>query len=86
MANKDKLAVLAVYLLDGMCSPLGRMVDEIVWVKMTVNRRMAKSHGYYLQHAKVRWAVHLTNLFKGTRNPCSCMKIFVFSHLLACSL
>jgi hypothetical protein len=30
------------------------MVDEIVWVKMTVNRRMAKSHGYYLQHAKAR--------------------------------
>ncbi len=29
-----------------------RLVDEIVWVKMTVNRRMAKSHGYYLQHAK----------------------------------
>ncbi len=29
-----------------------RMVDEIVWVKMTVNRRLAKSHGYYLQHAK----------------------------------
>eukprot|EP00951_Prasinocladus_malaysianus_P031154 scaffold296999_cov35-Prasinocladus_malaysianus.AAC.1 len=28
------------------------MVDEIVWVKMTVNRRLAKSHGYYLQHAK----------------------------------
>ncbi len=31
---------------------LCRVVDEIVWVKMTVNRRMAKSHGYYLQHAK----------------------------------
>lgn len=29
-----------------------KLVDEIVWVKMTVNRRMAKSHGYYLQHAK----------------------------------
>ncbi len=29
-----------------------RVVDEIVWVKMTVNRRLAKSHGYYLQHAK----------------------------------
>jgi mRNA (2'-O-methyladenosine-N6-)-methyltransferase len=29
-----------------------QMVDEIVWVKLTVNRRMAKSHGYYLQHAK----------------------------------
>jgi N6-adenosine-specific RNA methylase IME4 len=29
-----------------------RLVDEVVWVKMTVNKRMAKSHGYYLQHAK----------------------------------
>jgi mRNA (2'-O-methyladenosine-N6-)-methyltransferase len=27
-------------------------VDEVVWVKMTVNRRLAKSHGFYLQHAK----------------------------------
>ncbi|KAJ3392301.1 hypothetical protein HDU92_008532 [Lobulomyces angularis] len=27
-------------------------VDEITWVKQTVNRRMAKGHGYYLQHAK----------------------------------
>lgn len=36
------------------CVPtrLLRLVDEIVWVKMTVNRRMAKSHGFYLQHAK----------------------------------
>jgi mRNA (2'-O-methyladenosine-N6-)-methyltransferase len=29
-----------------------RLVDEIVWVKTTVNRRLFKSHGYYLQHAK----------------------------------
>jgi N6-adenosine-specific RNA methylase IME4 len=28
------------------------LVDEIVWVKQTVHRRLAKSHGYYLQHAK----------------------------------
>ena len=28
------------------------LVDEIVWVKTTVNRRLAKSHGFYLQHAK----------------------------------
>jgi len=28
------------------------LVDEIAWVKQTVNRRLAKSHGYYLQHAK----------------------------------
>ena len=34
--------------LTGIC----RLVDEIVWVKMTVNRRLAKSHGFYLQHAK----------------------------------
>jgi mRNA m6A methyltransferase catalytic subunit len=29
-----------------------KLVDEIVWVKSTVNRRLAKGHGYYLQHAK----------------------------------
>jgi mRNA m6A methyltransferase catalytic subunit len=27
-------------------------VDDVTWVKQTVNRRMAKGHGYYLQHAK----------------------------------
>jgi mRNA (2'-O-methyladenosine-N6-)-methyltransferase len=27
-------------------------VDEIVWVKVTKTRRLAKSHGFYLQHAK----------------------------------
>jgi hypothetical protein len=27
-------------------------VDDIAWVKATVNRRMAKGHGFYLQHAK----------------------------------
>lgn len=31
---------------------LFRYVDDITWVKQTVNRRMAKGHGYYLQHAK----------------------------------
>ncbi|GMH33414.1 hypothetical protein BSKO_01248 [Bryopsis sp. KO-2023] len=29
-----------------------KVVDEVVWVKLTVNRRLAKSHGFYLQHAK----------------------------------
>mmetsp|Transcript_12715 Transcript_12715/g.14453 ORF Transcript_12715/g.14453 Transcript_12715/m.14453 type:complete len:287 (+) Transcript_12715:91-951(+) len=28
------------------------LIDEVVWVKSTVNRRLAKSHGFYLQHAK----------------------------------
>eukprot|EP01134_Creolimax_fragrantissima_P005950 CFRG5950T1 len=27
-------------------------VDQIDWIKQTVNRRLAKSHGYYLQHGK----------------------------------
>src|SRR5690554_5032857 len=28
------------------------LVDDITWVKNTVNRRLAKGHGFYLQHAK----------------------------------
>ena len=27
-------------------------VDDVAWVKRTVNRRLAKGHGFYLQHAK----------------------------------
>jgi len=29
-----------------------RLVDDIVWVKQTVNGKINKGHGYYLQHAK----------------------------------
>jgi mRNA (2'-O-methyladenosine-N6-)-methyltransferase len=29
-----------------------KVVDEITWVKKTVNGKIAKGHGYYLQHAK----------------------------------
>ena len=29
-----------------------KLVDEIVWVKQTVNGKIGKGHGYYLQHAK----------------------------------
>jgi len=28
------------------------VVDSINWVKKTVNGKIAKGHGYYLQHAK----------------------------------
>lgn len=28
------------------------LVDEITWVKKTVNGKIAKGHGFYLQHAK----------------------------------
>jgi mRNA (2'-O-methyladenosine-N6-)-methyltransferase len=27
-------------------------VDELAWVKRTVNGKIAKGHGFYLQHAK----------------------------------
>ncbi|CAG9319545.1 unnamed protein product [Blepharisma stoltei] len=29
-----------------------KYVDEVVWVKKTCNNKIAKSHGYWLQHAK----------------------------------
>jgi N6-adenosine-specific RNA methylase IME4 len=29
-----------------------RYAQDVIWVKRTVNRRLAKCHGYYLQHAK----------------------------------
>lgn len=29
-----------------------RLVDELTWVKQTVTGKIAKGHGYYLQHAK----------------------------------
>lgn len=29
-----------------------KLVDEIVWIKKTINGKIAKGHGYYLQHAK----------------------------------
>ena len=29
-----------------------KLVDELTWVKKTVNSKIAKGHGFYLQHAK----------------------------------
>ena len=29
-----------------------KLVDEIAWIKQTINGKIAKGHGYYLQHAK----------------------------------
>ena len=40
-------------------------VDEIVWVKQTVNGKIGKGHGFYLQHAKESCLIG----FKGTRQP-----------------
>ena len=29
-----------------------KLVEEVLWVKQTVNGKIAKGHGFYLQHAK----------------------------------
>ena len=29
-----------------------KLVEEVSWVKQTVNGKIAKGHGFYLQHAK----------------------------------
>lgn len=44
------------------------MVDEVVWVKQTVNGKIGKGHGYYLQHAKetclIGYKGNMTNIKK----------------------
>eukprot|EP00347_Sterkiella_histriomuscorum_P000277 403376498 len=40
------------FALDMMGAHGYRVVDEIQWVKQTCNGKIAKGHGYYLQHAK----------------------------------
>jgi mRNA (2'-O-methyladenosine-N6-)-methyltransferase len=42
-----------------------RLVDEIAWVKQTVNGKIAKGHGYYLQHAKETCLVGVKGNVKG---------------------
>ena len=45
-----------------------KLIDEIVWIKKTVNGKIAKGHGFYLQHAKetclVGIKVHFSKYFK----------------------
>ncbi|KAI8800334.1 MT-A70-domain-containing protein [Cladochytrium replicatum] len=43
-------------------------VDDITWVKQTVNRRLAKGHGYYLQHAKETCLVGLKGKEPGAKD------------------
>ena len=46
-----------------------KLIDEIIWVKKTVNGKIAKGHGYYLQHGKESCLVgvkgNVKNLTKG---------------------
>lgn len=48
-----------------------KYVDEIVWVKKTCNNKIAKSHGYWLQHAKETCLVGIKGDLKleDTRTP-----------------
>ncbi len=41
-----------------------RVVDNINWVKKTVNGKIAKGHGFYLQHAKESCLVGVKGDFK----------------------
>ncbi|XP_063901162.1 N6-adenosine-methyltransferase subunit METTL3-like [Zophobas morio] len=52
-----------------------RFIDSIDWVKRTVNRRMAKSHGFYLQHAKETCLV-------GIKVTCGSATIIIFYLIL----
>lgn len=48
-----------------------KQIDDIAWVKRTVNRRLTKGHGYYLQHAKETCLVGL----KGEPPPGTCYNV-----------
>ena len=45
-----------------------QLVDELTWVKQTVTGKIAKGHGYYLQHAKETCLVGAKGKLKGTVN------------------
>ena len=46
-------------------------IDEIVWVKSTVNGNIAKGHGFYLQHSKETCfvGIKVTVMMKGNPWP-----------------
>ena len=53
------------------------LVDEIAWVKQTVNGKIAKGHGYYLQHAKETCLVGVKG--KAKERPLNTMADVIFS-------
>ncbi|CDW81830.1 mt-a70 family protein [Stylonychia lemnae] len=42
-----------------------RLIDEIAWVKQTCNGKIARGHGYYLQHAKETCLVGVKGNMRG---------------------
>jgi mRNA (2'-O-methyladenosine-N6-)-methyltransferase len=45
-----------------------KLVDEIACVKQTVNGKIAKGHGYYLQHAKETCLIGVKGNVQGKAN------------------
>jgi len=62
-------------------------VDEITWVKRTIHRRLAKGHGYYLQHAKENCIIavkgqsesHQQEILKSARERVANLSDVIFS-------
>lgn len=53
-----------------------KVVDSINWVKKTVNGKIAKGHGFYLQHAKETCIVGYKGDFKNFKGNSACDIIF----------
>ena len=45
--------------------------DEIIWIKQTINGKLAKGNGYYLQHSKESCIVGIKGAPNYTKNVCS---------------
>ncbi len=89
--HRAKRAANTEYSCRISCHPLAisscRLVDEIVWVKMTVNRRLAKSHGFYLQHAKEAsglWGRSIAGSQKGDPLPAGMIATYRLLPLAQC--
>jgi len=53
-----------------------KVIDSINWVKKTVNGKIAKGHGFYLQHAKETCLVGYKGDFKNFQGNVACDIIF----------
>lgn len=53
------------------------MIDEITWVKETVNRRLARGNGYYLQHAQETCLVGVTGVGPPTLRHGVCSDVII---------
>lgn len=53
-----------------------KVVDTINWVKKTVNDKIAKGHGFYLQHAKETCLVGYKGDFNNYTRNVACDIIF----------